>query len=317
MRNRPQTQLGLLDGLAAQLPGNEFLERLERLVDWAPFRRELEAIFTATTGRLPRPPLVLFKMLLLQHCYGLSDPQCEELVGDRLSWRRFVGLSFEGPVPDETTLVRFRARLVAAGLHERLLALVNAQLETQGLILKRVTLVDATLLQAARRAPRKDDPAGGDPEADHTVKAGQPHYGFKAHVAVDEAHTLIRQAELSAASDHDSRHFEAVVTGDERMVVADKAYWSRARSQWLAARGLENGILRRGTRNHPLGEPARKLNRFLSGVRSGIEKVFGHWKRSLGYRRVRYLGILRNRLELELKCVVWNLRRWVNLTPVA
>jgi IS5 family transposase len=313
MRARPQAQLGLLDGLAGRVPGNEFLEGLERLVDWGPLRLELETLFSAATGRLPRPPLMVFKMLLLQHCYGLSDPQCEEVVGDRLSWRRFVGPSFEDKVPDETTLVRFRGRLVAAGLHERLLGLVNGQLAAQGLILKRVTLVDATLLQAARRAPRKGEPKGGDPAADHTVKAGQPHYGYKAHVAVDEAHTLIRRAELSAASDHDSRHFEAVVRGDEQMVTADKAYWSQVGSAWLAARGIENGILRRGARNGPLGEPARQLNRCLSGVRSGIEKVFGHWKRSLGYRRVRYLGLIRNRLEL--KCVVWNLRRWVNLAP--
>ena len=119
-------------------------------------------------------------------------------------------------------------------------------MEARSLILKRVTLVDATLLQAARRAPRKDDPKGGDPEADHTVKNGQPHYGFKAHVAVDEEHTLIRKAELGPASEHDSRRFVDVVGGDEQMVVADKAYWSRERSAWLAERSIENGILRRG-----------------------------------------------------------------------
>lgn len=281
MRQREVKQLGLLDGLAAKVPGNEFLERLETLVDWAPWRRELEALFTATTGRLPRPPLVVFKMPLLRHCHGLSDPQCEELVGDRLSWRRFVGLGLVEPVPDETTLERFRQRLV----------------------------------QAARRAPGKG--SGGDPEADHTVKHGQPHYGFKARVAVDEEHTLIRRAELSAASEHDSRRLEHVVTGDEKMVVADKAYWSRDRGAWLDERDIQNGILRRGSRNHPLGEPAQKINRFLSGVRARIEGVFGHWKRSLGYRRVRYLGLLRNRLELEFRCVVWNLRRWVNLAATA
>ena len=189
------------------------------------------------------------------------------------------------------------------------------QLEERGLILKRVTLVDATLLQAARRAPGKG--SSGDPEADHTVKGGQPHYGFKAHVAVDEEHTLIRKAELGSASEHDSRRFEDVVGGDERMVVADKAYWSRERSAWLEEREIENGILRRGARNHPLGEPAQRINRFLSGVRARIEGVFGHWKRSLGYRRVRYMGLLRNRLELEFKCVVWNLRRWANLAARA
>jgi transposase, IS5 family len=314
MHTRPPAQLGLLDGFMTQAPANDFLERLDRLMNWQPLERALQTMYPATTGRPPEPPLVLFKMCLLQHCYDLSDPQCEEQVRDRLSWRRFVGLGLQDSVPDETTLVRFRQRLVEHGLQEQLLQLVNRQLAAQGLILKRVTLVDATLVQAARRAPAKSDPEGGDPDAGYTVKAGTPHYGFKAHVSVDEEHTLIRTATLTAANVHDSREFESVVRGDEQMVVADKAYASAQRSAWLARRGIHNGILRRGSRGHPLGEPAERMNRFLSGVRSRIEKIFGHWKRSLGYRRVRYVGREPNRLELEFKCVVWNLKRWVTVS---
>lgn len=313
MHTKPTAQLGLMDGLVT-IPANDFLDRLSQLVDWQPLERALHALYPATTGRPPHPPLVLFKMSLLQHCYDLSDPQCEEQVRDRLSWRRFVGLSLQDAVPDETVLVRFRQRLVAHGLQEQLLQLVNRQLSAQGLILKRVTLVDATLVQAARRAPAKDDPAGGDGEAGYTVKGGTPHYGYKAHVSVDAEHTLIRKATLTAANVHDSREFERVVRGDEQMVVADKAYASAARSAWLARRGIHNGILRRASRGHPLGEPGERINRLLSGVRSRIEKIFGHWKRSLGYRRVRYAGRERNRLELEFKCVVWNLKRWVNVS---
>jgi len=115
------------------------------------------------------------------------------------------------------------------------LKLVNRQLEQRGLILKTRTVVDATLLQAARRAPGKEDKTGGDGDASFTVKKGQPHYGYKAHVAVDHTHTLIRTVTLSGAHVHDSREFETVVRGDEEMVVADNAYWSSARSQWCAA----------------------------------------------------------------------------------
>jgi len=96
--------------------------------------KALQAMYPATTGRPPCAPLGLFKMSLLKHCYGLSDPQCEELVSDRLSWRRFVGLGLQDAVPDETTLVRFRQRLREHGLHENLLGLVNRQLQTKGLI---------------------------------------------------------------------------------------------------------------------------------------------------------------------------------------
>ena len=313
MHTQPNAQLGLMDSLVT-IPTNDFLDGLDQLVHWQPIERALHAMYPATTGRPPHPPLVLFKMSLLQHCYDLSDPQCEEQVRDRLSWRRFTGLGLQEAVPDQTALVRFRQRLIEHGQQEKLLQLVNRQLLAQGLILKRVTLVDATLVQAARRAPAKNDPEGGDSDAGYTVKHGQPHYGFKAHVSVDEEHTLIRQATLTAANVHDSQEFETLVRGDEQMVVADKAYASAARGAWLERRGIHNGILRRGRRGHPLGEPALKLNRFLSTVRCGIERVFGWWKRCTGYRRVRYVGREPNRLELEFKCVCWNLKRWVNVS---
>jgi transposase, IS5 family len=313
MKRKATAQLGLLDSFMAQTPANDFLDRLEKLVDWKPIEQALLAMYPATTGRPPHAPLALFKMSLLQHCYGLSDPQCEALVADRLSWRRFVGLSLHESVPDETTLVRFRQRLIEHGQHEKLLALVNTQLEARQLVLKRVTLVDATLLQAARRAPAKSDPGAGDGDAGYTVKKGQPHYGYKAHLSVDENRTLIRAASLTSASVHDSREFETVVRGDEQMVVADKAYHSRARMQWLGERGIENGILRKAVRGHALGEPGERMNKFLSGVRCQVEKIFGWWKRCTGYRRVRYVGWASNRLELEFKCVCWNLKRLVNV----
>lgn len=316
MRQRPPRQLDLTDSFLPAAPANDFLDRLATLVDWRPMQTAVEAMFTGTTGRFPQPPLCVFKMLLLQHCYGLSDPQCEELVKDRLSWRKFVGLALSDAVPDETTLVRFRQRLIEHGLHQRLLQLINQQLAAHGLLLKEVTLVDATLVAAARRAPTHSTPGGGDPDADHTVKAGQPHYGYKAHVAADAAHTLIQRADLSAASVHDSQRFEAVVHGDENIVVADKAYASAARSAWLEQRGIGNGIMARGKRGWPLSPVMQKINRYLSGIRCRIEKIFGHWKRSLGYRRVRYVGWARNRLELEFKCISWNLKRWVNLSAV-
>ncbi len=314
MQTTTNAQMGLLDSLMITTPGNDFLERLDRTLDWQPIEKALQAMYPATTGRPPCPPLALFKMSLLQHCYGLSDPQCEELVADRLSWRRFVGLGLQDKVPDETTLVRFRQRLVEHGLQEELLVLVNRQLEQKGFLLKTCTLVDATLLQAARRAPTKEDKAGGDSDAGYTVKRGQPHYGYKAHVAADETHTLIRQVTLTAANVHDSREFETVVQGDEEMVVADKAYWSEARSQWCGEHGIANGILRKPSRGEKLRDATVRVNQLLSRLRCGIERIFGWWKRCTGYRRVRYVGRDPNRLELEFKCVCWNLKRLATLT---
>ena len=314
MQTTTNPQLGLLDSMMPSAPANDFLERLDRALDFAPIEKALHATYPATTGRPPCAPLTLFKMSLLQHCYGLSDPQCEELVGDRLSWRRFVGLGLQDKVPDETTLVRFRQRLMEYGLHEQLLQLVNRQLEQKGFILKTCTLVDATLLQAARRARAKEDKSGGDDDAGYTVKNGQPHYGYKAHVAADEKHTMIRAASLTSANVHDSQEFKTVVKGDEELVVADKAYWSAERSRWCERKNIGNGILRKAFRGQPLDKITVLFNRLMSRVRCGIEKPFGWWKRCTGYRRVRYVGREPNRLELEFKCVCWNLKRLVSLT---
>jgi IS5 family transposase len=314
MQTTINPQLGLLDSFMPSAPANDFLQTLDTALDWKPIERALQAMYPATTGRPPCAPLVLFKMSVLQHCYGLSDPQCEELVSDRLSWRRFVGLGLQDAVPDETTLVNFRKRLRQYGQHESLLGLVNRQLEQKGLILKTCTLVDATLLQAARRAPAKEDKAGGDGEAGYTVKRGQPHYGYKAHVAVDETHTLIRAVTLTSANVHDSQEFETVVKGDEEMVMADKAYWSRERSEWCGQHGVANGILRKPSRGETLRDSAMRANRLFSSIRCKIEKVFGWWKRSTGYRRVRYVGREANRLELEFKCICWNLKRLATLS---
>lgn len=341
MKTTINPQLGLLDGFMASMPGNDFLEKLDACLDWRPIEAALQAMYPASTGRPPCAPLVLFKMSLLQHCYGLSDPQCEELVADRFSWRTFAGLGLHDAVPDETTLVRFRQRLRAHQLQDKLLALVNRQLEDKGLILKTCTLVDATLLAAARRAkPRRSNPAGsddprdfqpleksgaqtsndwknakrtGDSDADFTVRNGHIHFGYKAHIAVDHTHTLIRNATMTSARVQDCCEFLSVVRGDEQMVVADKAYWSARHSNWCAGHRVANGILRKAQRGQKLRPPTLRANRLFSSMRSRIEQVFGWWKRSALYRQVRYVGLAANRLELEFKCLCWNLKRLVNV----
>jgi IS5 family transposase len=250
-----------------------FLDKLAAVVDFTPIEAALREAYTATRGRDPHDPLVMFKMTLLQHFYDLSDPECEAQAADRRSFRKFCGLGLADRVPDETALVRFRARLVARGLHTRLLGLVNAQIEARGLMVKTVTLVDATIVESARRKPTKTERAEGtqgDPEAGYATKGGRAYYGFKAHITADEAHTLIRTAELTAANVHDSRKFKDVCPADTEVAVADKAYASAEYEAWLAARGIHSGIMQLAARNHPLSREQQE------------DKIFGHWKRVLG-----------------------------------
>jgi IS5 family transposase len=128
---------------------NARLEGIAELLDWGALERELAAVYAAGEGRPAYRPLVMFKALLLQQWYQLSDPGLEEALVDRLSFRRFIGLGLEEAVPDHSTLSRFRSQLAARGLGERLLEALNRQLEQRGLMLKRGTLLDATVVAAA------------------------------------------------------------------------------------------------------------------------------------------------------------------------
>jgi IS5 family transposase len=141
-------QLSLADGLVEGAGRNRQLERIAALVEWASFERQLGAIYAAPVGRPSYGPLVLLRCLLLQQWYRLSDPGLEEALSDRLSFRRFVGLALADPVPDHSTLSRFRSELVRRGLSERLLAELNRQLNARGLMVKSGTLIDASLVEA-------------------------------------------------------------------------------------------------------------------------------------------------------------------------
>ena len=149
-------QLGFGEVGLARRGGSAALERVSGLVDWAGFERTLAGLREEGPGRPGYRPLLLFKALLLQAWYGLSDAELEFRLGDSLAFGRFVGLSLDDDVPDHTTLCRFRNRLVRERLLERLFAELDGQLEGAGVILKQGTMLDATLIEtqaAGRRGP--------------------------------------------------------------------------------------------------------------------------------------------------------------------
>ena len=189
---------GFGDLAAERLRRETDLDRLVALLNWGPVSYRLEKHCRNEDGRPPFPPLTMFRALLLAQWYGLSDRGLEEALCDRLSFRRFAGLSMEEPTPDHTTVCRFRERLQAAGLERKLLAIVNAQFEAQNLMLKRGTLIDATVVEtAAARPPASRAPEDRvDPDAAFLRREGQSGsaYGYKAHLAVDEGSLLVREA---------------------------------------------------------------------------------------------------------------------------
>jgi transposase, IS5 family len=309
-------QLGLADGLVEGAARNRQLERIAALVDWAAFERLLGAIYAAPVGRPSYGPLVLLKCLLLQQWYRLSDPGLEEALSDRLSFRRFVGLALADPVPDHSTLSRFRSELVRRGLSERLLAELNRQLDAKGLIVKAGTLIDASLVEADGRRPRQGEPRErrSDPDATWNAMPEAPLFGYKAHLAVDQGSGLVRQAILTPAHVSDKTPFLDLVQGDEQTVYADKGYdgwWYKAE---LARRGIGDGIMAGDYWRRPLDAEGHARNRAIGKLRAPVERSFAILKRWYGYRRVRYRSLLRNGLQLQLLALALNLRRALALT---
>lgn len=297
---------------------NQRLDKVGRLVDWKPFEERLNRIYSSPTGRPSHPVLLLFKCLLLQAWYNLSDYALEEVLDDRLSFRRFVGLSVSQKAPDHSVFSRFRDQLVRLQMHGQLFNELDRQLETRGLILKKGTLVDATVIEAAPKKPNQneDGTAGKspiDPEADWTKKGGKYLFGYKAHVGVDQESELIRRVVITPAHVHDGEMLGEVIGGDELWAFADKAYDSKKNHKILEAKNVENGILMKGTRTRKLSRVEQMCNRVLSKLRCPVERVFGTLKRSYRYSRARYLGLRKNGLQLIMTSMAYNLRRMEKL----
>jgi IS5 family transposase len=312
MARRDFRQLGLADSIVRRRgKKSEWLDRLDAMLDWPALERIVAGIYASREGGLAYPLLTYVKLLLLQQWHGLSDEGLEAAVDDRLSFRRFAGIPLSESVPDHSSIWRFREELARRGLAERLLAEVNRQLDAKGLVLRRGTLIDATILDAAVRPPAGDagEVSPRDPQAGWTKKNGKSRFGYKAHVAVDEGSGIVRRATMTPADVHDSVPAGGLVRGDEGAVYADKAYDSEERRAGLRARGIEPRIMYRARRNRPLMPWQTWFNKAVAPVRAGVERLFGTMKRAYGYRRVSYLGLARNEVQLQALCAAINLRR--------
>jgi IS5 family transposase len=318
MSDRGQLSLGEAL-MSAKLGHNARLDGIAAAVKWHRFERLLRPLAPEGPGRPPHDALLMLKALLLQQWYGLSDEATEEALNDRMSFRRFCGIALEEASPDHTTICRFRDRLRAAGLVERLFAEFERQLETAGLILKRGTMVDATLVEAARtRPPRGAEGEAGDRDAAFARRKGRPGstYGYKAHVGVDEGSLLIRAVKLTPANVNDTSVADELIRFDEKAVYADKAYASRARRALLKRHRIKARILHKTWGGGPpLKASQKRHNRLISPIRAAVETVFATLKRRMAYRRVRYVGLVKNEAHLVLLALAYNIRRAAVLGP--
>jgi IS5 family transposase len=312
-------QLGFGDGwLSPKLGRNAGLERLAAEVKWYRFEKLLARLRHEGPGRPPFEPLMMLKALLLQQSYALSDAELEEAINDRVSFRKFLGLSLEAPSPDHTTLCRFRNRLVEEGLSEKLFAEFEHQLEKRGLILKRGTMIDASLVATPfRPGSSEGEREPVDPDAAVTARKGKPgtHYGYKVHIGADEGSLLIRRMAMTPANRNDTVPADKLVCGDERAVYADKAYSKRARRQWLKKLGIKPRIMHKSWGDGPpLTRWQQRHNKLIAPIRAAVEGIFATLKRWMGMDRVRYRGLTKNRSHWFLVALAYNMNRAAKLT---
>jgi transposase, IS5 family len=318
MIGKPKRQYSLLDGMfnrrTKKSRTDDFLRKVDQCVDFKPFERLCEPLYKPSKRGKPSVPIVVsLKCLILQYLYDLSDPALEDALIDRLSFQRFVGITFDTDIPDYSTIWRFRERLIKAGILETIFAEVLRQIDEKGLILRRGTIVDATIVQAARKKRETGDNAPKSPQQDGdaaaTKKGKKGYFGYKGHIGVDHGSDIIRRVRFTTASVHDSTERANLLSGDERAIFGDKGYADDTLKRECRKTGVYYGVLDKGRRGRPLlSTRQKKRNKQKNRIRSAVERPFAHFKHLMGYVRVRYVNLARNALHFTFLCLIENIR---------
>ncbi len=319
MAVRKNEPMGFVDAALDGLGGPRsaaLLERLDAATPWETLARPIRALPEYNNdgaGHPPWCPVLMLKCLMLQKWNNLSDPGLEDALKDRISFRAFVGLSFTDKTPDETTFVKFRQRLRDAGLHDALFDAVVKHIESEGLLVKAGTMVDATIIEAPRGRPRPDGTTTRDRDASFTAKHGVPHHGYKGHIAADLS-GIVTDYRFGTAKQADADHIDDLTMHETRLVLADSAYSSAARRAELRARGVIDGICYKRVRGQAkLYDWQERWNAIVARDRARVEHPAGMMKQQLGYRRVRYRGMERNAFDFAMTLTACNIKRSLSL----
>ena len=286
----------------------QFLNEMHRVVPWADLVAVIEPVYPKADGP-GRPPVGIARMLRL-HClqqwFNLSDPAVEEALYDSRAMRQLVGIDLgREPVPDETTICKFRHLLETHQLGQQLFARIGEYLTKQGLQVSRGTIVDATIISAP--SSTKNRTKERDPEMHQTKKGKQWYFGMKAHIGVDSQTKLIHSVAATAANVHDSQVLPELLHGQETRVWGDSAYSGQRDVMQRHAPKAKSFIQAKAHRHRPLSEEERTRNRTKSKVRANVEHAFLVIKRIFGWAKVRYRGLAKNTHWLHISCGLANL----------
>ncbi|WP_395689244.1 IS5 family transposase [Caenimonas koreensis] len=285
-----------------------FLEEMEVVVPWAVLLKIIEPHYpVAGRGRRPYALESMLRVHLMQNWFALSDPAMEEALYEIASLRSFARLSLNDAIADETTILNFRHLLEANDLAEDMLKAINALLARKGLLLKRGSIVDATIIAAP--SSTKNEKRERDPEMHQAKKGQQYFFGMKAHIGVDAESGLVHTVTTTAANEADVTQVADLLHGKERQVWADSGYRGAASRvdrdiEWhIAARPTDIARMPEGKAR----ERVRKHEHRKASVRAKVEHPLRVIKRQFGLVKVRFKGLAKNTAQLFTLFALLNL----------
>ncbi len=314
--NKQITLSAISDELArAKTSKKEFLEHIEKLIPWTKWIGIIKPIYyKGEVGNKPYDLELMLRIFILQNLYDLSDMKAMNEVIDSRAFSDFCCVDSPNQVPDGDTIGRFRNLLEKHNIQEKLFAEVLKILTEKGLILKRGTIVDSTLIVAP--SSTKNVEKKRDPEAHSVKKGNQWHFGYKAHIGVDKDTGLVHTVKATAANEHDVTVTSQLLHGEEKEVYGDSGYIGADKRKEAILKNksgnkIKYKINRKPSQIKKLSTSgqyyAKKAEHKKSSVRSKVEHVFGVVKKQLGYRRTRYRGLKKQTSKLNIMFALANL----------
>lgn len=293
----------------------EFLTQIERIVPWGKWESMIRpCYYKGERGNKPYELELMLRLYLLQNLYNLSDEATVAEAIDSRAFSEFCGVESSNQVPDGDTLGRFRNLLICNGLQEMLFAQVVELLQARGLLLKKGTIVDSTIIAAPSSTKNRDHQR--DPEAHQVKKGNEWHFGYKAHVGADKDSGLVHTLKVTAANVHDVSVVSKLLTGEEETVYGDSGYLGAEKRVGAIVRNdqgrkIKYRINRRPSQLRKLSSSgqyaARKAEHKKSSVRAKVEHVFGVVKGLLRYRKTQYRGLRKQTAKLNIMFALANL----------
>jgi len=286
-----------------------FLAEMDQVVPWKSLLNLIEPLYpVAGRGRHPYPLATMLRIHLMQNWFGLSDPAMEEALYEVASMRQFAGLSLTRAIPDETTILNFRRLLEVNDLAVAIFTRINAHLTRQGLLLRRGSMVDATIIAAPSSTKNADGQR--DPEMHSTSKGKQWYFGMKAHIGADVDSGLVHTVVTTPANEADIEVVDELLHGKEEVTYADAGYTGAQHR--VARRGMRWEIAARRGRIQALPDgrhkrAMEKIEHRKASIRARVEHPFRVVKRQFGFVKVRFKGLAKNTAQIVTLFALANL----------